>query len=95
MQTIRLALFVLLTSGALVACQTKIAQVDRMVGAHQPAEYKLGYAEGCDSGYVAAGNPYYRFSKDVARFGTDPLYKSGWEDGFAVCKGSYDSMGRR
>jgi hypothetical protein len=50
---------------------------------------------GCDSGYVAAGHPYYRFSKDVTRYGNDNLYyKQGWDDGFSVCKGKYESVGR-
>jgi hypothetical protein len=28
---------------------------------------------GCDSGYVAAAHPYYRF-RDVTRYGNDNLY---------------------
>lgn len=76
----------------LCGCVTTGAQIDRQVGAHQPPEYKAGYGDGCDSGYVAAGHPYYRFAKDVVRFGNDALYKQGWEDGFSVCKGSYDSI---
>jgi len=60
----------------------------------QPLPYQEGYRAGCDSGYVAAGHPYYRFNKDPGRFGSDTLYGQGWSDGFAVCKGSYESIGR-
>ena len=58
--------------------------------ANMPAVYQQGYFSGCDSGYVAAGHPYYRFSKDPFKYSSDNLYKQGWDDGFAVCKGSYD-----
>jgi hypothetical protein len=68
--------------------------VERQVGKHQPLEYKQGYLDGCNSGYVAAGHPYYRFSKDVSRFSGDDLYGQGWTDGYGVCKGSYESIGR-
>ncbi|HZW25193.1 MAG TPA: hypothetical protein VFF26_06905 [Gallionella sp.] len=73
-------------------CATDAARVDREVGAHQPAEYKEGYGAGCDSGYVAAGHPYYKFRKDVKRYATDPLYKQGWDDGMIVCRSSYESI---
>lgn len=66
--------------------------VERQVGEGQPLLYKQGYGAGCDSGYVAAGHPYYKFSKDVASYSKNSLYKQGWDDGFAVCKGQYDSI---
>lgn len=60
----------------------------------QPQPYIDGYTGGCNSGYVAAGHPYYRFTKDANRFDSDRLYRQGWQDGFATCKGKYDSLGR-
>ncbi|HXV80809.1 MAG TPA: hypothetical protein VEG60_13100 [Candidatus Binatia bacterium] len=54
-------------------------RIDREIGAGQPVQYKEGYMAGCDSGYVGAGHPYYRFSKDVTRYGNDNLYKQGLE----------------
>lgn len=78
----------------LSACATDMQRVEREIGAGQPLQYKEGYKSGCDSGYVAAGHPYYRFSKDVSRYGSDTLYKQGWDDGFSVCKGQYESIGR-
>ena len=83
-------LFVLLL---LAGCATNMDEATRDVG-YQPTEYREGYAEGCDSGYVSAGHPYYRFRKQVARFESDRLYQQGWNDGFAKCKGSYESIQR-
>lgn len=59
-----------------------------------PAMYQRGMQEGCSSGYVAAGHPYYRWTKDVALHAHDNLYKQGWDDGFAKCKGQYEAIGR-
>jgi len=82
---LRTLLFILLLS--LVACQSK--NIRAIEG--QPIAYQDGYLPGCDSGYVAAGHPYYTFSKDVVRFSKDDLYQQGWTDGFNVCKGRYES----
>lgn len=57
-----------------------------------PPSFQQGYKAGCDSGYVAGGHPYYRFNKDAGRYDADSLYRQGWEDGFRVCKGQYDSI---
>ena len=74
-------------------CATTIKQVDREVGVGQSPEYKQGYGAGCNSGYVAAGNHYYKFTKDVTAYSANQVYKQGWDDGFTVCKGKYDSLG--
>ncbi len=72
---------------------TSIEDVDRAVGAHQPVGYRVGYKDGCDSGYVSAGYSSYVFQKDRGRYGADDLYKHGWDDGFSSCKAtrSYSS----
>lgn len=57
----------------------------------QPPAYVDGYTAGCGSGYVAAGHPYASAGKDVSRYLSDAVYKTGWDDGFATCKGKYDS----
>ncbi len=64
---------------------TTLAQVNSMVGAQQPAAYKVGFMEGCDSGRVSAGDNSYIFKKDVERFKTDDIYQQGWNDGFNRC----------
>ncbi len=64
---------------------TTMAQVDAMVGAQQPAAYKVGFMEGCDSGHLSAGNNSFIFKKDTNRFDTDDVYQQGWNDGFNRC----------
>ena len=44
-----------------------------------PLPYRQGYADGCAS---AKGSE----RKDAARFGSDPNYRTGWQDGVALCK---------
>jgi len=64
---------------------TSMAQVDAMVGVQQPAAYKVGFMEGCDSGRLSAGDNSFLFKKDTNRFNTDDVYKQGWSDGFNRC----------
>lgn len=59
-----------------------------------PKPYQEGFYDGCSSGYVAAGNPYYQYKKDVVKSNSDQYYKEGWTDGFNTCKGKYDSIMR-
>jgi len=44
-----------------------------------PLEYRQGYADGCASASGAE-------RKDAARFRADGQYRSGWQDGNALCK---------
>jgi len=44
-----------------------------------PLEYQQGYSDGCAS----ASGPE---RKDATRFRTDGQYRSGWQDGNALCK---------
>ena len=44
-----------------------------------PLPYRQGYADGCAS---AKGSE----RKDATRFGADPNYRTGWQDGLALCK---------
>jgi hypothetical protein len=44
-----------------------------------PLPYRQGYADGCAS----IGAVEY---KDAARFKNDGQYRTGWQDGFALCK---------
>jgi hypothetical protein len=44
-----------------------------------PLPYRQGYADGCAS----AGGVRHR---DDARYGSDPNYHTGWEDGVALCR---------
>lgn len=77
----------------LAGCASQQLQGERQAVAGQPVAYQDGYVAGCSSGYKAAGNPYFAFQKDLTRM-ADQLYGQGWGDGFAVCKGKYDSITR-
>jgi len=44
-----------------------------------PLPYRQGYADGCASATGAE-------RKDASRFGGDPNYRTGWQDGIALCK---------
>jgi hypothetical protein len=44
-----------------------------------PLPYRQGYADGCASAKGAE-------RKDATRFGADPNYRTGWQDGLALCK---------
>lgn len=78
----------------LSGCMTPAQWVDSEVGANQPADYKLGYLDGCPSGKKATGDFGSRFTKDVSRYGTDALYKQGWDDGYSVCKAKSENLNR-
>jgi hypothetical protein len=45
-----------------------------------PLSYRQGYADGCAS----ATGPQRR---DGTRFAADGNYRTGWQDGFALCRG--------
>jgi hypothetical protein len=44
-----------------------------------PLPYRQGYADGCAS--VAGAE-----RKDATRFAGDPNYRTGWQDGLALCR---------
>ena len=44
-----------------------------------PLPYRQGYADGCAS---ATGSE----RKDAGRFAGDPNYRTGWQDGIALCR---------
>lgn len=83
---LRIVAIGIVVSASVAACATSQSRVPP-----GPPAWQSGYADGCNSGYVAAGHPYYRYTKDVARAQTDQTYNMGWQDGFNACKGSYDS----
>ena len=44
-----------------------------------PLPYRQGYADGCAS---VSGSE----KKDATRFASDPNYRTGWQDGLALCR---------
>ena len=73
----------------LCSCVTSLMEVPP-----GPLAYMEGFKDGCNSGYVAAGHPYYTWTKDHDWYNDvdDILYKQGWDDGFIKCKGKYESI---
>lgn len=54
-----------------------------------PAEYQLGWQDGCDTGLSAQGNYMYRAAygfKKRPEMGENDLYKQGWNEGFTYCR---------
>ena len=83
-------LFILSVGVAILfnGCTTQNHQVPRGMSSESSSGYQLG----CDSGLSAGGNPYYSFAKNVKAYLESPIYKDGWDSGFAKCKGSYDAL---
>lgn len=54
-----------------------------------PPEWKLGWQHGCESGYSAYGNNWYKtmykFKQDVSMIKNE-FYFKGWNDGFNFCR---------
>ncbi|NIA72438.1 hypothetical protein HBA54_28005 [Pelagibius litoralis] len=71
-------------AGITAACTTE--EQDLLDRGFPPA-YAQGYGEGCESGHKAGGDGFSQLRKNPQRFAADNLYKQGWEDGFATCKG--------
>ena len=75
-----LALFVMLTTAA---CGTTDSELQAQ-GRSQA--YIDGFHDGSKSGMVEAGNHYATYTRDEARYASDPEYKSGWDAGEAEGK---------
>jgi hypothetical protein len=83
----------LCVSALLGACQTVPDQYTTQFQKEgKPQPYIDGHGDGCRSGYNAAGNPYFKMTKDPARFASDPMYAQGWTDGYNTCKSRYESI---
>jgi hypothetical protein len=50
------------------------------LGGYPPA-FRAGYVDGCESAHRLVGAV-----RDEARFKADPMYATGWRDGFEICK---------
>ncbi len=54
-----------------------------------PAEYQLGWEDGCDSGLSADSPLFYKMMygfKKRPEMGANDLYKQGWNEGFTYCR---------
>ena len=46
-----------------------------------PPTFRAGYLDGCESARRLVGAV-----RDEKRFKADPMYATGWRDGFEICK---------
>lgn len=51
-----------------------------------PPAFRIGYTDGCDTGYAWAGSPLYRRIERPVPPRTDEPYLTGWKDGFQRCR---------
>jgi hypothetical protein len=65
---------------AVTACTSADREANVNLGGYPPA-FRAGYADGCDSAKRLAGT-----TRDEARFKSDPMYATGWRDGYDICK---------
>ncbi len=82
----RKGLVVLLTFLVLAGCRPVSIWFAQPEG---PAEYQLGWQDGCDSGLSAQGSYLYRAIygfKKRPEMGENDLYKQGWNEGFTYCR---------
>ena len=57
-----------------------------------PAEYQLGWQDGCDTGLSADSPMFYKLMygfKKRPEMGANDLYKQGWNEGFTYCRFSH------
>jgi len=86
--------FMIMITMLSMGCASHMLEQERnkLMQQAQPQEYIEGYVDGSSSGYQAAGNPYFKFRKDVDRFLTDDLYSQGWTDGFRISHSKYKAI---
>ena len=71
---------------AFSACRPLSLQVIEPDG---PAEYQLGWQDGCDTGLSADSPMFYKMIygfKKRPEMGANDLYKQGWNEGFTYCR---------
>ena len=74
------AIVLLALALGLVGCTAGHQDAKVNLGGYPPA-FRAGYADGCDSAKRLVGS-----TRDEARFKSDPMYATGWRDGYDICK---------
>jgi hypothetical protein len=57
-----------------------------------PPEYRVGYYDGCDSGYAYAGSPFYQPLVAEPEAPAGEPYRTGWQQGFRHCLANYQHI---
>ncbi len=55
-------------------------------------QYVDGYMDGYSAGCRVAGNPFYRFTRDLSRYEQDRQYMKGWNDGYTIARCDYAAV---
>lgn len=87
--TVTLFMAALLTS---TGCRPLVLQG---ISPEGPAEYQLGWQDGCDTGLSADSPVFYKFMygfKKRPEMGANDLYKQGWNEGFTYCRFSHGAL---
>jgi hypothetical protein len=66
-------------AAALCACSAQQKEPDVNLGGYPPA-FRAGYVDGCNSASRPVGKV-----RDETRFKSDPMYATGWRDGYDIC----------
>ena len=67
-----------------------------MVEPQGPAEYKLGWEDGCDSGLSSISPAIYKMAfgfRKRPEFYNNQLYQTAWNEGFSYCRFSLGKTG--
>ena len=57
-----------------------------------PAPYRIGFHDGCDSGYAYAGSPFYPPITVAQPPTSSEPYADGWYAGFEDCKENFQRI---
>jgi hypothetical protein len=86
MKSARSTLLLLTTALLLSNCRPLVLYGVDIEG---PAEYQLGWEDGCDTGLSADSPMFYKMMygfKKRPEMGANDLYKQGWNEGFSYCR---------
>ncbi len=87
MKKVLVALFVV---SFLAGCSTGDRQ--GLLAAGYSTQYVDGYMDGYSAGCHIVGHPFYRFTRDVARYEQDRQYMKGWNDGYTIARCDYAAV---
>jgi hypothetical protein len=80
-------LLALLFAAALAGCVLFPGREDRAL--QKNPNFRQGYEDGCAAASTAGANPREQQPyRDEALYASDAAYRSGWGNGFSVCRGN-------
>lgn len=78
---------IIAASAVLAGCTGTIARGKALALQEQgyPPGFVAGYEDGCQAGFMQAGNGWATFKQDVNLYNTDAQYQQGWNNGRTTC----------